>query len=550
VAVAATPLAAEGEAPARPNILLVVFEDMSPHIGAYGDPVARTPVLDGFAETSVLYERVFTTAGVCAPSRAALITGQYQQSFGAQHMRTSFGALMPDGSRQPYETVPPPEVKAFPELLRAAGYYTTNNGKTDYQFGGHTTGPFTIWDENPAPHPWRGRPAGQPFFGMVNIMETHESYLFTDAALEASDDAMAPRLLSRNRQAFGDYVGTTDPASVVVPPYLPDTPEVRKDLARLHDNVTFAERQLGTLLRQLDEDGLAQNTIVIVTTDHGDGLPRAKRSVYDSGLMVPLMIRWPDGSGRGTRDGELVSFVDFGPTILSMAGVHVPTWMHGRVFAGDVTTPERGYIYAASDRHDEVEDRYRAVRDWRWKYIRNYQPDHAFYQHLSFRDILPTMQELWRLHQSGELTPAQEQYFAAARPAEELYDTWSDPHELINLAGDEVHHSELERLRAAHARFLARVDDYSTIEESQMLARMWPNLEQPATAAPTVREEGGMVVLQTATQGASIGYRVNEGRWLLYTEPFAAPPGAKVEAKAIRYGFSESGVNSVNMPAR
>jgi arylsulfatase A-like enzyme len=161
----------------RPNILLVVFEDMSAHIGAYGDPVARTPVLDGFAEQSVVYENVFTAAGVCAPSRAALITGRYQQSFGAQHMRTVNGAALPDGRTVPYDAVPPPEVKAFPELLRAAGYYTTNNGKTDYQFGGHTGGPFTIWDESAAEHPWRGRAEGQPFFAMVNIDETHESYL-------------------------------------------------------------------------------------------------------------------------------------------------------------------------------------------------------------------------------------------------------------------------------------------------------------------------------------------------------------------------------------
>lgn len=215
------------EETARPNFLLIVFEDMSPHIGAYGDPVAQTPVLDAFARQSVLYERAFTTAGVCSPSRAALAMGVPQQSVGAQHMRVSQGAPLPDGNRLPYAAVPPPYVKAYPELLRAQGYYTTNNGKTDYQLAmSHTGGPFTIWDDSNAGHPWRGRAEGQPFFAMVNIMETHESWTFP-LDLDPNAHPMAARLGQQLRAAITDRPQVHDPAEVIVPPFLPDTRPVR-----------------------------------------------------------------------------------------------------------------------------------------------------------------------------------------------------------------------------------------------------------------------------------------------------------------------------------
>ncbi len=549
VLLAVSPIAflqpAAAEEPRPPNVLLVVFEDMSARVGVYGDPVARTPYLDSFAQQSVLYENAFTAAGVCAPSRAALITGRYQQSFGAQHMRTVSGVALPNGRTIPYDAVPPPEVKAFPELLRAAGYYTTNNGKTDYQFGGHSGGPFTIWDETAAEHPWRGRASGQPFFAMVNINETHESYLFRPEVVEP--DAVFPGLMDRVTAFTGGNTPLTNPAQVRVPAYLPDTPLVRDDIARLYDNIHYAERRLAELLAELERDGLAEETIVIVTTDHGDGLPRAKRSLYDSGLHVPLMIRWPEGTEAGSRNAELVSFVDVAPTILSWAGVSRPDWMHGRVFAGDVNSPERGYIYAAMDRHDEVPDMIRAVRDERWKYMRNFQPDHPFFRPLAFRDNLVVMQELWRLHEAGGLTPAAAQYFTSNRPVEELYDTWIDPDEVNNLSDDPAYAAELSRMRAAYERFQLRVVDLSAMSEAEMLAGMWPNYEQPETESPIAEVVNGRVSLRSPTDGASIGYRVDNGSWQLYTGRFAAPPGSLIEAKAVRYGFAESPVREFSV---
>ena len=528
----------------RPNFLLIVFEDMSPHIGAYGDKIAQTPVLDAFADEAVLYEKAFTTAGVCAPSRAALAMGVPQQSIGAQQMRVSSGVELEDGSRLPYTAVPPSYVKAYPELLRRVGYYTTNNGKTDYQLAldSYRGGPFTIWDDSDAAHPWRGRAEGQPFFAMVNIMETHESWTFP-LDLDPGAHPMAERLGAQLREALTGRPQVHDPAEVIVPPFLPDTPLVREELAQMLDNIYYSEQTVARLMAELEEDGLADNTIVIVTTDHGDGIPRAKRSLYDSGLHVPLMVRWPDGHGAGTRDGQLVSFVDMAPTILQLAGEDVPRWLAGRVFLGPETGPERGYVYAAMDRHDEQEDFARAVRDDRWKYIRNYEPQRPFFRHLGFRDMQRSMQELWRLHEAGELPPRIGQYFTAPRPEEELYDTWADPHEMTNLAQDEHFERVLERMRDALERYQGRFDDRSVGGELAMVKRMWPGLEQPITAAPAAHEtQSGYVRLASETIGASIGYRIDGGPWKVYIEPFALEEGETLEAKAVRYGFSESSV--------
>ena len=256
---------------------------MSPRLGAYGDAVARTPILDRFAKESVRYTNAFTTAPVCAPSRAAIITGMYQTAIGAQHMRTTEDRVpeLPG----PYLAVPPFYVKAFPEYLRAAGYYTTNRAKTDYQFGV----PFTIWDDLGRTAHWRNRPdKSQPFFSVFNIEVTHESQIFPSSPARTGKPLV------------------TDPATLQVPPYYPDTPLVRQELARMYDNIADMDARVGEILKELEEDGLADNTIVFYWSDHGDGVPRAKRSLYDSGLRVPLMIRWPKSLGivRGSRLGS------------------------------------------------------------------------------------------------------------------------------------------------------------------------------------------------------------------------------------------------------
>lgn len=514
----------------RPNIVWISVEDMSPRLGAYGDPVARTPNIDRLAGEGVRYTRAFATAGVCAPSRSAIITGMYQTGIGTHHMRTSHVA---PGLPTPYEAVPPPYVKAFTEYLRAAGYYTTNNAKTDYQFGE----PFTAWDESGREAHWRspGRAEGQPFFSVFNVTATHEARSWVEA---------------------GDTV-ETDPAAVDVPPYYPDTPRVRLQIARHYDNIARADARVGEILAQLEADGHADDTIVFFWSDHGDGLPRAKRWLYDSGLRVPLIVRWPGGEAGGREDDRLVSFVDLAPTVLSMAGAEIPAHLDGRPFAGPRAAPPRRYVYGARDRIDAAYDMVRAVRDERFKYIRNYYPGTPYVQLVPFRNNSGIMQELLRLHAEGELRGAAALWLAADRPPEELYDLHGDPHEIHNLAADPDRARVLDRLRAAMDAWMAETGDLGRVPEDAMVRRMWPDGVQPVTAPPVIAARRGTTVglpdtlpsgaeidLSSATHGASIGYTTAAGdaaRWRLYHGPLTLAPGTTtLRARAVRYGYRPS----------
>ena len=523
-----------------PNILLLLAEDMSARVGAFGDAVAVTPNLDALARQGVRYDNVFTTSGVCAPSRAALITGVHQNAFGAGHMRSHDFALAE------YRPVPPPDVKAFPELLRAAGYFTYVSSKLDYQFSGTNVGegPFTIWDREAfrsASVSWQMRPVGAPFFGMYAYMETHESGLFPRFGWPRSLVHVVMGVLQTVLHWGGDEVVSAEDVSV--PPYYPDTAEVREDIARHYNNIHTMDRRVGELLVQLERDGLAETTIVIWSTDHGDGLPRAKREVFDSGIRVPMIIRWPDryrpdGLRPGQLDHRLISFVDLAPQILTLAGVRVPTVMEGRRF---VDAPSREYIFAAKDRMDEVADRQRAVRGSRYKYIRNYSVGTVAAQPLAFRENLTIMRSLWVEWESGRMNAHQRRWFEP-RPIEELYDVSEDPHELVNLAEDENHAQALLRLRHALADWQERVKDRAATSEVVMAEQMWPGGIEPITASPTISHENGEIQIECVSEGASIGYRFDEGEpWLLYTESIRVPPdAASIRAKAVRYGWAES----------
>jgi arylsulfatase A-like enzyme len=435
----------------------------------------------------------------------------------------------------PYETVPPPYVKCFPEYLRAAGYYCTNNSKTDYQFAP----PFTAWDECSTEAHWRDRPdTAQPFFAVFNPTVTHESGMWPK-----EDEALV-----------------TDPDAVELPPYLPDTPKARLALARQYDNIAAADRRVGELLDQLEADGLAENTIVFLWSDHGEGLPRGRRWPYDRGIRIPLIVRWPSVLEADSQNEQLVSLIDLGPTVLSLCGVQPPAHLQGRPFLGAGNQP-REYIYASRDRHDEAYDMVRAVRDRRFKYIRNYHPELPYLLWNPYRNHHPVMQEMWRLYSQNKLQGPQKLMFEP-RPPEELYDTRNDPFELNNLANDVEYRETLQRLRGVLDAWRRDVGDWGDVGEEQMVAQWWPGGAQPRTAAPIfvpinvenpgieAAPEGGtfqaplLVQLHCATQGASLGYSFEEGenpRWHLYTQPLRLPAGkTRVRAKAIRIGYVES----------
>lgn len=530
----------------RPHLLLLVAEDLSPRIGAFGDAVARTPNLDRLSAEGTRFTNVFTTAGVCAPSRAALILGRHQISTGTQHMRSSGGG---------YLAVPPPDARAFPELLRAAGYFTYQMGKLDYQFSGVRggSGPSSIWDAEDDDAQWGTRAEDQPFFGMVNFMATHESGVMAPLGTwPHSPTHLLMQVLQWSvRRGFTDVVVPTDTARVVLPPYYPDLPEVRTDLARHYDNVQIMDAQVGALLDRLERDGLADDTIVVWTTDHGDGLPRAKRDLYDSGLKVPMIVRWPErfrpaGRAPGGVDPQLISFVDLTVTLLEMAGVEAPPGMHGRDFL-DPGSPPRSYVFASRDRIDEVADRQRAVRDYRFKYIWSGFPEQAEGFPLAFRDNQDIVRALRRAHEAGTLDAAQRRWFSA--PGEErLFDLERDPDELNDVSGDPAYADALARMRTAYADFRARVPDLSDAPEAEMAERFWPGGEQPVTAEPTFRVDAGRVHVTSPTPGASIEVSWNEGPWRLYTGPLEARAAARLAARAFRYGFEQSGETHLQLP--
>ena len=520
----------------KPNFLWVSFEDTNPFYGCYGDPVAHTPSVDKLAEDGCRWINAFSTCGVCAPARSAVITGMYPISIGTQHMRTTHTNKFTPELPTPYSAVLPHYVKCFTEYLRADGYYCTNNVKTDYQFDP----PLTAWDELSTKAHWRNRPdLDQPFFAVFNPTTTHESGMWADKTPD-------PKF---------------DPNAIKLPPYFPDTPKVREAIARMYTNIEKNDQVLGELLKQMEEDGLADNTIVFNWSDHGP-LPRGKRWPYDSGIRVPMIVRWSGQLEPGSVSDRLVSTVDLGPTLLSIAGIKIPRHIQGKAFLGAQAEPPREYIYASRDRHDEAYDMVRAARDKRYKYIRNYYPEKPYLLWIPYRNRHPILEEMWRLHIAGELNETQSLMFQQNRPPEELYDAQKDPYEINNLADDPSYKPELERLRKALDDWIQEVGDMGKIPESEMVRRWYPDGKQPETAPPlfiTICEEnpgqipapeGGnfkspvLIQIHCATQGASIAYTFDEGEnphWLLYTTPLHLPVGkTTLRARAIRIGYKES----------
>ena len=524
------------ELPYRPNILWLVAEDLSPYIPAYGDSTVTTPVLDRLAREGVVYDNFFSPHPVCAPARASIITGMYANHIAASHMRTgpwfaeqippqvleTFRQYMPEGV-PPYEAMPPADVHMFTEYLRMAGYFCTNNAKQDYQFRGSPV----AWDENGRQAGWSGRKSGQPFFAIFNFEVTHESQIWAKA-----DDSL-----------------WVDPdLEVPVPPYLPDTEIGRNDVRRMYSNIKEMDHQVGEILKRLEQDGLLDSTIVIWYTDHGGMLPRQKRALYESGIHVPMIIRFPNQEFAGQRDSRMISFIDLAPTVLSLAKIKPPENIDGSAFLGKyVRAEEPEYVFGAADRFDEKTDRIRFARNDRYKYIRNYMTEQPVYMDLAYRKQMPIMQELLRLKDAGELTPEQALWFRDTKAPEELYDLVNDPHELNNLAGDESYEAVLKELSDAMDTWLASIEDTGLMDEKKLIEQLWPEGTQPTTANPAIRvDSAGKVVISTETPGASIGYKiigqdsVVPESWEIYDQPVVVESGQMILAVAHRLGYIRS----------
>ncbi|MCR4415508.1 MAG: sulfatase-like hydrolase/transferase, partial [Thermoguttaceae bacterium] len=426
-----------GLAAELPNILWITCEDTGPQLGCYGDAYAKTPNLDRLAARGMRYVHAWSNAPVCAPARTAIITGVYPTSLGAEHMR-SLVAM-------------PPGMKLYPQFLRERGYYCTNNSKEDY----NVEKPGTVWDQSSAKAHWKNRRPGQPFFAVFNFTITHESQIRTRP-----------------------YTPQHDPAKVRVPAYHPDTPEVRLDWAQYYDRITEMDAQAGRRLRELDEAGLAENTIVFFYGDHGSGMPRSKRWPYNSGLHVPLIVYVPEKFKHlapkeyvpGGTSRRLAAFVDLAPTVLSLAGIKPPEWMQGRALMGPFESPPPAYAFGFRGRMDERYDMVRSVTNGRYIYVRQYMPHLIYGQYLSYMFQTPTTREWRRLYDEGKLAPPKT-FFWEPKPAEELYDLQADRDEVHNLADSPGHEAVLAELRQALRKHLLETRDVGFLPEAEMHRR-------------------------------------------------------------------------------
>jgi len=520
----------------RPNVVWLCVEDMSPWLPCYGDDTVPTPNLDRLAAEAVRYTCAFATTPVCAPARSSLITGEYATRIGTMQMRNNSPskaavAKDPEAYRDipGYEGVPPPFVRCFPEHLRAAGYYCTNNSKKDYQF----REPVTVWDVSGRAAHWQNRAAGQAFFAVFNHGGTHESQAFPQ---------------SRRRPVV------VEAADVVLPPFYPDTGNVRDAVARTYNNIAAMDKWVGARIGELEDSGLLEETIVVFFSDHGVGLPRGKRSCYDTGTRVPLLVRFPDGRGAGTTDDRVVSFVDFGPTVLSLAGIEPDARLDGVPFLGPYAREGHGLAFCHADRFDAVYDRVRSVSDGRYRYIRNYLPEVPYLIENAYRERLPMTADLYALRETGAQRPEQWQMAARTRPAEEFYDSQLDPWEVDNLIDAPEHRERIAALRAALDDWIEDTGDLGFVlpETRLVKERIWPpDGVQPTTAKAEVtfaeREGGGVeVVLSCSDPGASVGYRVGaKGPWFVYTAPFAVPAGARIAVRTHRIGHKATTVRAI-----
>jgi len=428
--------------PERPNILWISTEDHNPAIGAYGDEYAHTPNIDRMAEEGILYRNAFVPSPICSPARSGIITGMHATSLGTQHLRS--------------EIEIPDFIKTLPELLREHGYYTTNNVKTDYNFD-----PSGRWDESSNQAHWRNREDEEkPFFSVFNIMTPHEM------PANVHDQHYFERLEERR-----------DPDLAELPPFFPDTPEMRKLWARYYDLISVTDLETQDILDQLEEDGLAEDTIVFFWSDHGFGLPRYKRWINTTGLEAALIVRIPPkfrhlaGLPPGSETAELITLIDLAPTALSLVGIEPPDFMEGQPFLGEHKAEPRTHFVAHRDRADDVYDMSRAVRSERFMYIRNYMPHLPYIQDaLIFGDHKRSSVELDRVRAEG-LLPKHGEAMYRPRPMEELFDVKNDPWELNNLADDPEYRFVLEEKRTLLTEWILETRDTGFLQEGEMMLR-------------------------------------------------------------------------------
>ncbi len=510
----------EGEVP-HPNIIWLVAEDQSPDFfPMYGDRTISLPNLEALARDGVTFTNAVSPVPVCAPARSALITGMYPTTLGTHNMRTytpwrEINEPLLD-SLPSYSPIVPNGVRMFTEYLRKAGYYTANGPKEDYNFEKTDA----AWDESSKQRHWRKSKEGQPFFTVFNFAVCHESQIW-----------------SRGKDSL-----FVDPKDVPVPPYFPDTDTIRHDIAVNYSNLKRLDDQIGEVIADLKEDGLYENSIIFFYGDHGGPFPRHKRSLTDSGVKVPLVIKFPGNEKAGGTDDRLISFIDYAPTVLSLAGIEPPKVIQGVAQFGIYEADKKPeYTFHSSDRFDEFYDRVRAVRSERFKYIKSYNTELPHAIPNSYREQMPMMRELRRLYATGKLNEEQSIWLQAPKPEEELYDLQRDPYELDNLADRPELKDTLLHYRDVLNDWIKETNDLGQYAERDLIAKWLPNGEQQKLSPLEMEDkEDGIRLISKKSDATIVWKQPQDSIWNVYSKPL--PKDTSFEAKAERIGYTDSEV--------
>ncbi len=381
----------------RPNILWITIEDWSTDLSCYGTKGIHTPHIDQLAKEGILYTNAFTTSPVCSTSRSAMMTGYHQNFIGAEQHREHNRQALPQG------------ILPIPHLMKKAGYFTAlMSWKVDCNFLPNKAS--DLFEGND----WNQRKDNQPFFARITFGDTHRSW---------KRDPLRP----------------IDTKEIELPPYYPDNEFCRRDWANGLEQAQLVDRQVGELLERLKEEGLEDNTVIFFIADHGRCHIRGKQFLYDPGIRIPMIVRWPDGKRQAEVNNDLMVSLDLCATALDIAGIAPSIPLHGQSLLKEPKSP-RKYIYAAREKMDETHDSMRAIRSKDFKLILNLMPERPYLQYNTYKEnAYPMLAEMNILHQQGKLTPEQSLFMASSKPEMELYDLNKDPHELNNLANDPDH---------------------------------------------------------------------------------------------------------------
>ena len=494
----------------KKNVLWLVCEDQSLFFSCYYDSIAKTPNIDELASQGIVYDNFYAVSPVCSPSRSSIITGMYPTTIGTQHMRAykkNKGTINSKTNLPIYSAVPKKNVKFFTENLRKMGYYCSNNSKEDYNM---EISPLA-WDESNKNAHWRNREENQPFFSVFNFNITHESRIWSNYKKHSSDEIN----------------------KVILPAFYPNNNTIKNDFITNYKNIQKLDEQIGEIVNQLKEDGLYENTVIFFFSDHGGPFPRYKRSIYDSGLKCPLIIKWTETRNK-PRNNQMISFIDLAPTILELTKSEANYNMEGVSFYNQ---NNRDYIFASTDRFDEYTDKRRCVRNKEFKLILNCDTNSSIMKPVSYRQNMITMRILDSLNDLKKNSISMENWYKKTKPKYELYDIFNDPHELNNLYNNKYYDSVFDKLKKTLDNWIDE-SDYGNITEFQLLKKMWPNGEKPKLKEPSIIQKDNGINIISNNKNSSIGWRNNKtDNWKICLKDEIINPGNIFEIIVFRPGY-------------